>query len=164
VVFRAPADLADLLVPVLLLAAVRPVAPALRVPVVRLVPVFVARVEARGVAFRVEEDGFAAREVAARAAPAPVALPVLRDAAVAATFFAPPEPLRLPPLAVPRLATAWLFCLPVCLPVFVDFTPRGMSFAPLALVQLVSPCDETKTNQGEDAFPFARNRISRRPL
>jgi hypothetical protein len=120
VVFRTPADLADLRVLVLLLAAVRPVAPALRVPVVRLVPAFVVRVEARGVAFRVEEDGFAAREAAARAVRAPVALPPFRAAAVP-VFFTPAELLFL--LPVPVFAVAPLFCLPV----FADFTPRGMS-------------------------------------
>jgi hypothetical protein len=54
-------------------------------------------------AFVLEEAGFAVREVAARAVPAPLALPLFRDAEVAPVFFPPAELLFLL-LPVPRLA------------------------------------------------------------
>jgi hypothetical protein len=50
------------------------------------------------------------------------------------------------------------------LPVFVDFTPRGMSLLLWHSCRSRRHATKRKTDQGEDAFPFTRNRISRWPL
>src|SRR6185312_2839741 len=90
-------------------------------PAFRFAPAFV--VPAPALVVRVGEAGIAAREVVARPMPAPPALPLFRDAAVALLFLPPAEPLLFLLLPVPLFVAACLFWLPV----FTDFTPRGMS-------------------------------------
>jgi hypothetical protein len=107
---------------------------AFLVPAIRVAPAFVVRDDEAGFAVR------ALRVAAVRAVPALPALPLFRDAAGLA-FLLPAERLFLPP-PVPRFAVVRLFPLPV----FADFTPRGMSLLLLALLQILSPCDGTETD------------------
>ena len=144
---------------VLRLAAARPAAAALRATAVRVAPAFVDRVEERVRGVRPGEAAFTVPEAAARAFPAPLALPLFLGAPAAVAFFMRAEVVFLTP-AVPRLATAGLLCLPV----LVDFAARGMSLLLWHSCRFCRPATKRKTDQDEDAFPFIRNRISRRSL
>jgi hypothetical protein len=145
-VFRVPVERLALL---LRLAAVRPVLPALRGAAFRVAPAFVVRVE---------EAGFAAREAADRPAPAPLALLLFREAAVPVFFMLVELVFLL--LPVPLFAVAPLFWLPV----FPDFTPRGMSLLLWHSCRSCRDATERKRIETRKRSLFFRNRSGWRPL